>query len=45
MPDLDNLASLIRAGHPVIAIDTAEEARVVESFRHVIGKVWRPLYK
>ncbi|MBI2399092.1 MAG: AAA family ATPase [Xanthomonadales bacterium] len=45
MPDLDNLASLIRAGHPVIAVDTAEEARVVESFRHVIGKVWRPLYK
>lgn len=45
MPDLDNLASLIRAGHPVIAIDTAEEARVVESFRHVIGKVWRPLYR
>jgi AAA+ superfamily predicted ATPase len=45
MPDLDNLASLIRAGHPIIAIDTAEEARVVESFRHVIGKVWRPLYK
>ncbi len=45
MPDLDNLASLIRAGHPVIAVDTAEESRVVESFRHVIGKVWRPLYK
>ena len=30
MPDLDNLASLIRAGHPVIIIDTAEETRVVE---------------
>lgn len=45
MPDLDNLASLIRAGHPVIIIDTAEETRVVESFRHVISKVWRPLYK
>jgi hypothetical protein len=45
MPDIDNLASLIRAGHPVIAIDTAEETRVVESFRHVIGKVWRPLYR
>ena len=44
MPEIQDLASLIRAGHPIILIETAEEPRVVETFRHVIAQVWRPLF-
>jgi AAA+ superfamily predicted ATPase len=44
MSEIQNLASLIRAGHPIILIETAEEPRVVETFRHVIAQVWRPLF-
>lgn len=44
MTEIHDLASLIRAGHPIILIETAEEPRVVETFRHVIAQVWRPLF-
>lgn len=44
MPDIKDLASLIRAGHPIIVIESAEEPRIVEGFRHVIAQVWRPLF-
>lgn len=45
MTEVQNLASLIRAGQPIIAIDTNEETRVVETFRHVVGQVFRPLFR
>jgi hypothetical protein len=41
----NDLAALIRAGHPLIVIETSEEALVVDAFRHVIGLTWRPLWK
>jgi len=44
MPEIQDLASLIRAGHPIILIETSEEQRVVDCFRHVIAQVWRPLF-
>jgi AAA+ superfamily predicted ATPase len=44
MSEIQDLASLVRAGHPIIVIETAEEPRVVETFRHVIAQVWRPLF-
>jgi SpoVK/Ycf46/Vps4 family AAA+-type ATPase len=45
MSELADLATLIRAGTPLISIETGEETRVVETFRHVVGQVWRPLYR
>jgi len=45
MTELQDLATLIRASTPLIAIETAEENRVVETFRHVIAQVLRPLYR
>ncbi len=45
MTDLDDLATLIRSGAPLIGIETDDESRIVETFRHAIGKVWRPLYR
>lgn len=44
MSEIHDLASLVRAGHPIIVVETAEEQRVVEAFRHVIAQVWRPLF-
>lgn len=44
MSEIHNLASLIRAGHPIILIETAEEPRVVDTFKHVIAQIWRPLF-
>lgn len=45
MTELQDLATLIRATTPLIAIETAEENRVIETFRHVIAQVLRPLYR
>src|SRR5687767_6753250 len=45
MTDLHDLATLIRSGTPLITIETDDEARIVETFRHAIGQVWRPLYR
>lgn len=39
-----DLVTLLRAGTPLIVIDSAEENRVVESFRHAIAQTLRPLY-
>src|SRR5262245_28111057 len=44
MTELQDLATLIRAATPLIAIETAEESRVIETFRHLIAQVLRPLY-
>jgi len=45
MTELQDLATLIRAATPLISIETAEEKRVVETFRHLIAQVLRPLYR
>jgi AAA+ superfamily predicted ATPase len=44
MTELQDLATLVRAATPLIAIETAEENRVIETFRHLIAQVLRPLY-
>jgi hypothetical protein len=45
MTDIQDLATLIRAGSPLITIESGEETRVLDTFRHVVGEVWRPLYR
>ena len=40
----EDLAALIRAGAPLIAIDTDEEPEVIQTFRHVIAQTLRPLF-
>ena len=45
MTELQDLATLIRAATPLIVIETAEESRVVDTFRHLIAEVLRPLYR
>jgi SpoVK/Ycf46/Vps4 family AAA+-type ATPase len=45
MTELQDLATLIRAATPLIVIETAEESRVVDTFRHLIADVLRPLYR
>jgi SpoVK/Ycf46/Vps4 family AAA+-type ATPase len=45
MPELQDLATLIRAATPLIVIETSEENRVLDTFRHLIAEVLRPLYR
>ncbi len=45
MHDIQDLATLIRAGTPLLVLETAEEVRAVEYFRQVLGQVMRPLYR
>jgi SpoVK/Ycf46/Vps4 family AAA+-type ATPase len=45
MTELQDLATLIRSATPLLAIETAEENRVIETFRHLIAQVLRPLYR
>ncbi|HEY7873406.1 MAG TPA: AAA family ATPase [Rudaea sp.] len=45
MTELQDLATLIRAATPLLAIETTEENRVIDSFRHLIAQVLRPLYR
>jgi AAA+ superfamily predicted ATPase len=45
MTELQDLATLVRAATPLLVIETAEEKRVIETFRHLIGQVLRPLYR
>lgn len=45
MPANQDLVALIRASTPLLAIESAEEPRVVESFRHAIAQALRPLYR
>jgi len=40
-----DLVTLIRAHTPLIVVESAEETRVVEGFRHAIAQVLRPLYR
>src|SRR3569833_1721075 len=43
MSELQDLSSLIRSNTPLIVIETPDEARVVELFRHVLPNAWRAL--
>ena len=45
MSELQDLASLIRANTPLIVIETQDEGRVVDLFRHVLANVWRALFR
>jgi hypothetical protein len=45
MSELQDLSSLIRSNTPLIVIETPDEARVVDLFRHVLASVWRALYR
>lgn len=45
MHDIQDLATLIRAGTPLLVLESAEETRAVEHFRQVLGQVMRPLYR
>jgi hypothetical protein len=45
MSELQDLASLVRSNTPLVVIETPEERRVVDLFRHVLTSVWRALYR
>jgi len=45
MGELQDLAALIRAGTPLIVVETPDEARVVDLFRQSLLQVWRALYR
>ncbi|MFA7541825.1 MAG: ATPase, partial [Lysobacterales bacterium] len=45
MAETRDIAALLRAQTPLILIDTPDEARVVDLFRHLLDKVLRPLYR
>lgn len=45
MSELQDLSSLIRANTPLIVIETPDEGRVVDLFRHVLANVFRALYR
>ncbi len=43
--DSHDLAPLLRAGTPMLVMETTEERAVVEAFRHALTEVLRPLYR
>lgn len=45
MSELNDLTALIRANTPLLVIETPDEARVVDLFRHVLMHVWRALFR
>lgn len=45
MSELQDLTTLVRAGTPLLAIETVDEQRVIECFRHVIAQALRPLWR
>ncbi|KFN52065.1 hypothetical protein N790_12990 [Arenimonas malthae CC-JY-1] len=45
MGELQDLTSLVRANTALLVIETPDEARVVDLFRHLLMNVWRPLYR
>ncbi|MEO8159920.1 MAG: AAA family ATPase [Arenimonas sp.] len=45
MSELQDLSSLVRSNTPLIVIETPDEARVVDLFRHILTNVWRALYR
>lgn len=45
MSELQDLAALIRANTPLIVIQSADEAQVVDLFRQSLMQVWRALHR
>jgi SpoVK/Ycf46/Vps4 family AAA+-type ATPase len=45
MSELQDLSSLVRSNTPLVVIETPEEGRVVDLFRHVLTNVWRALFR
>ena len=45
MAELQDLTALIRANTPLIVIETPDETRVVDLFRHALADVFRALYR
>ena len=45
MSELQDLSALVRSNTPLVVIETPDEARVVDLFRHVLANVWRALYR
>jgi AAA+ superfamily predicted ATPase len=45
MSELQDLTTLARAGTPLLVIETVDEQRVIDCFRHVIAQALRPLWR
>ena len=45
MSELQDLTVLVRSDTPLIVIETPDESRVVDLFRHLLMYVWRPLFR
>ena len=45
MFDPHDLAVRIRAGTPLLLIETNEEALLLDAFRHVVAELLRPLWR
>lgn len=45
MFDAHDLAVRVRSGTPLILIETHEEALLQDAFRHVVGELFRPLWR
>lgn len=45
MSQLQDLSALIRAGTPLIIIETADEPQVVDMFRQTLTRVWRAMFR
>jgi len=42
MSELQDLTTLVRAATPLLVIETVDEQRVIECFRHVIAQALHP---
>ncbi|HET6431663.1 AAA family ATPase [Dyella sp.] len=45
MGELQDLTTLVRAATPLLVIETVDEQRVIDCFRHVISQSLRPLWR
>ena len=45
MSELQDLTTLVRAATPLLVIETVDEQRVIDCFRHVIAQSLRPLWR
>ncbi|MEW5835386.1 MAG: AAA family ATPase [Pseudomonadota bacterium] len=45
MSELQDLTTLVRATTPLLVIETVDEQRVIDCFRHVISQSLRPLWR
>jgi AAA+ superfamily predicted ATPase len=45
MSELEDLSTLVRAATPLLVIETIDEQRVIECFRHVIAQALHPLWR